>query len=68
MTVQHAMLVGAAIIGVSIIASRLIAPYQFSSATGADGTLLIMRYNTITGDAQICLPVAEKGHAVPQCP
>jgi hypothetical protein len=68
MTVQQAILIGAAIIGVSIIASRVIAPYQFSSAMGADGTLLVMRYNTITGDAQICVPVAVKGQAVPQCP
>jgi hypothetical protein len=47
MTMQHAILIGAAIIG-----ARVIAPYHFSAAAGADGDPFICRSNIVTRDVQ----------------
>jgi hypothetical protein len=50
MTVQQSILFGAVIIGASIIASRVVAPYQMAS-----GPALLWRINTITGEVRECL-------------
>jgi hypothetical protein len=49
MTTPHAILIGAAIIALSIIGTQLAMPYRM--AAGADGT---WRVNAMTGDVQIC--------------
>jgi hypothetical protein len=68
MTIQQAILIGAAIIGAAIIVSRVIAPYEFSPAVGADGNPFIWRSNIMTGDVQACPLVPGKGRVIPQCP
>jgi hypothetical protein len=49
MTIQQAILIGAVIVGGSIIAARVIAPYEIAS-----GTAVLWRVNTITGTVQLC--------------
>lgn len=51
MTTPHAIIVGASIIGATVFAARLVAPYELTS-----GPTTIWRLNTITGDIRLCDP------------
>ena len=50
MTVQQSILAGAVIIGVSIVLSQFVAPYQMAS-----GPALVWRVNRITGEVRECI-------------
>jgi hypothetical protein len=50
MTVQQAILIGAAIIAAAIVGVRALAPYEFSAEGGS-----IWRGNAITGDVRKCM-------------
>lgn len=51
LTLPEAVVIGAVILAMSIIGSKLVAPYQISS-----GPSFLWRLNTITGDIRICSP------------
>lgn len=65
MTTDRAILIGAAIIGGSIVLSRVVAPYEVSSAPG--GTPVIWRANTVTGDVTLCQAAPGEGRIVFYC-
>jgi len=67
MTNQQALVIGAMIIGESILGARAMARYEFSPAMGADGNPFIWRSNVITGEVQSCRLMLESGRIVPQC-
>jgi hypothetical protein len=54
MTVPNAVVVGAAIVGVAILTTRMIAPYQISSAGTSESGPFVWRLNTLTGAVTIC--------------
>jgi hypothetical protein len=64
MTVPQSIFIGAALIGASIVASRLLAPYQLVS-----GPALLWRINTLTGEVRECLREldARQPHVVSDC-
>ena len=48
-------IVGAAlIIGASVIASRVVAPYDFAVGVNESGEAVLWRVNTMTGDTEVC--------------
>ncbi|MGH7118770.1 MAG: hypothetical protein ACREFP_07245 [Acetobacteraceae bacterium] len=64
MTIQRAILIGAAIVGAAIICGRVVAPYQIAS-----GTAVVWRINTLTGTVRLCNDIiyAGKGDGLPRC-
>lgn len=50
MTVQQSILAAGVIIGISIVVSQLVAPYQMAS-----GPALVWRVNRITGEVRECV-------------
>jgi hypothetical protein len=68
MTTQQAILIGAVIIGVSIVGARAMAPYEFAPAAGADGNPFIWRANVMTGGVEVCPLIPGSGRVVAQCP
>lgn len=56
MTNQVALILAAAIIGLSIVGARLVGRYEIS-AGGRDtnGISIVWRVDTLTGDVQICM-------------
>ena len=54
MTIERAIIIGSLIVGASIMATKLIAPYQMASGTG-----ISWRINTITGSVLLCTSYIE---------
>jgi hypothetical protein len=54
MTPQQAILIGAGIIGASIIAARAMALYEISATRGADGNPMVWPANALTGNLEFC--------------
>lgn len=51
-----AVLIGAGIIGLSIVAATVIAPYRFTSTMAIGGAPIVSRANSITGEVEMCTP------------
>jgi hypothetical protein len=64
MTVQQSIVLAGLIVGMSIIGSRLVAPYQLTS-----GPAFLWRVNTITGQVRECLRGLDERdpHVVSDC-
>ena len=51
---QRSILIGSIIIGVSIVGSNLVAPYQFVGGLDAEQNPFVWRANKVTGVLEIC--------------
>lgn len=58
MPLSHALVVSATIVAASILGSKLIAPYQVSTAGIIGGYTFVWRVNTITGTVRLCKPAS----------
>jgi hypothetical protein len=63
----HTILIGAIVIGIAVIAARLIAPYQIARGVDAQGNPFLWRSNAITGDVQMCPALNVIRHTEPKC-
>ena len=54
MTPTQAILIGATLISLSIVAARVIAPYEVAPGVDAAGNAFLWRTNVVTGDVQTC--------------
>ena len=54
LTPVQAIVAAALILGASIIASRVVAPYDFAVGVSENGEAVLWRVNTITGDTEVC--------------
>lgn len=70
MSSVHAILVGAVLIGLSILGARVIAPYQIAMGNAPNGAIAIYRLNTFTGVVDVCGYKIQgmQLSANPQCP
>jgi hypothetical protein len=67
MTPAQATLIGAILIGISIITARVIAPYEIAPGVDGQGNPLLWRANAITGDVQLCAALNVIKHTEPKC-
>ena len=67
MTPTQAILIGAILIGISIIAARVVAPYEIATGVDSQGNPLLWRANALTGDVQICPAINVLKHVEPKC-
>jgi len=54
LSVTQAIVAAALVIGASVIASRVVAPYDFAVGMSDSGEAVLWRVNTITGDTEVC--------------
>jgi len=54
LTPVQAIVAGALILGASIIASRVVAPYDFAVGMSESGEAVLWRVNTTTGETEVC--------------
>jgi hypothetical protein len=54
LTPVQAIVATALILGASIIASRVVAPYDFAVGVSDSGEAVLWRVNTVTGDTEVC--------------
>ena len=78
LTPAQAILAAGVIMGGALIASRVVAPYDFAVGMSESGDAVLWSVNTVTGDTEVCRTlgnvkhvkqseVFELGHASP-CP
>ena len=78
LTPVQSIVAAALIIGVSVVVSRVVAPYDFAVGVNESGEAVLWRVNTMTGDTEVCRTLGnlrrvkqselfELGHASP-CP
>jgi hypothetical protein len=53
-TPVQSIVAAALIIGASVIASRVVAPYDFAVGVSDSGEAVLWRVNTISGDTEVC--------------
>ena len=58
MTVQHSIIIGAALVACAVLGGQLVAPYRMT-ASGAS----VWRINTVTGEVRECYLGAHMVHA-----
>ncbi len=68
MTTQQAILLGAAIVGLSIVGARVIAPYEIAAGVGAGGNPFVWRANAMTGTVEFCRLSFDGNRYSVQCP
>jgi len=62
LTPVQSIVAAALIIGASIIASRVVAPYDFTVGVSESGEAVLWRVNTITGDTEVCRTLGNLHH------
>jgi hypothetical protein len=67
MTSAQATLIGAIVIGLAVVAARVIAPYEIAAGVDGQGNPLLWRINAITGDVQMCPALNVIKRTEPKC-
>ena len=62
LTPAQAIVAASLILGASIIASRVTAPYDFAVGMSDNGEAVLWRVNTITGDTEVCRTLGNLHH------
>jgi hypothetical protein len=57
----QAIVAAALILSASVIASRVVAPYDFAVGVNESGDAVLWRVNTITGDTEVCRTLGNLG-------